>query len=356
LVAVGAGLVGAGALVGLLFAFGAIHTAATSTTIVEQQPSSNAMPTLRASAIYADSVSGVVAISATVTSEVQTEYGPESEKAVSTGTGSVLDTKGRILTADHVVAGGSSITVKFANGITRKATVLGKDSATDVAVLKVNPAGLTLHPLALGTLRSLRIGDPLLVIGDPFGYPRSASVGIVSGLGRTIVAPNGFMVSDAVQTDAAINPGNSGGPLLDSRGLVIGVADQIATGGTGDQTSTGVGFAVPVDVIKAVLPALERGQTPVHAYLGLGSTDATSRAGALVQTIRSGSPAAKAGVKVGDVITGFGNVAIGGVSDLVAAIASRQPGADITLTLLRNGKQLSLHIKLAKQPAQAASN
>ncbi len=281
----------------------------------------------------------MVAISATVTTEVQTAYGPASEKGVSSGTGSILDTTGRILTADHVVQGASSISVKLADGTIRNATVLGKDSATDVAVLKIVPAGLTLHPLTLGTLRSLRIGDPLLVIGDPFGYPRSASVGIVSGLGRTIVAPNGFMVSDAVQTDAAINPGNSGGPIFDSQGLVIGVADQIATGGTGAETSTGVGFAVPVDVIKAVLPALEAGKVPAHAYLGVAAADATSQAGALVQNVRKGSPAAKAGLKTGDVITALDSVKIGGVSDMVAAIASYQPGAKVTIWVRRAGKE-----------------
>ena len=353
-VAILGGLVGAGALAGLLFSFGAIHTAATATTIVEQQPSSNAAPSLRASAIYAAAAPGVVAITANVTTEVQTPYGPEAEKEVSSGTGSVLDTKGRILTAEHVILGASSISVKFENGTTRKATVLGKDSSTDVAVLKINPAGLTLHPLALGTLRSLRIGDPLAVIGDPFGYPRSLSVGVVSGLGRTIVAPNGYMVSDSIQTDAAINPGNSGGPLLDSRGLVIGVADQIATGGTGDETNTGVGFAVPVDVIKAVLPALEQGKTPAHAYLGVGATDA-STPGALVQTVRAGSPAAKAGVKTGDVITRFGNVPITGFSDLVAALAASHPGASVTLEVTRDSKQLALQVTLVRQPVRAAS-
>jgi putative serine protease PepD len=354
-VAIWAGIVGAGALAGLLYAAGAVHSAATATTIVEQQPSSNAAPSLRASAIYAAAAQGVVAISANVTTEVQTEYGPESEQEVSSGTGSVLDTKGRILTAEHVVQGASSITVKLLNGATRKATVLGKDSSTDIAVLKINPAGLTLHPLALGTLRSLRIGDPLAVIGDPFGYPRSLSVGVVSGLGRTIVAPNGFMVSDSIQTDAAINPGNSGGPLLDSRGLVIGVADQIATGGTGDETSTGVGFAVPVDVVKAVLPALEEGKKPAHAYLGVGSIDASSP-GALVQTVRAGSPAAKAGLKAGDVITRFGNVEIAGFSDLVAALAASRPGDNVTIAITRGGRQISLRVRLVPQPARAASS
>ncbi len=343
---------GAGALAGLLFSLGAIHTAATATTIVEQQPSTNAAPSLRASAIYAAAAPGVVAITANITTEVQTPYGPEPEKEVSTGTGSVLDTKGRILTAEHVIQGASSISVKFENGTTRKATLLGKDSATDVAVLKIDPAGLTLHPLALGTLRSLRIGDPLAVIGDPFGYPRSLSVGVVSGLGRTIVAPNGFMVSDSIQTDAAINPGNSGGPMLNSSGLQIGVIDQIATGGTGVETNTGVGFAVPVDVVKAVLPALEQGKTPAHAYLGVGSIDANTP-GALVQTVRAGSPAAKAGVKAGDVITRFGNVQITGFGDLVAALAASHPGANVTLEVTRGGKQLTLHATLARQPAQA---
>ena len=191
----------------------------------------------------------------------------------------MLDTQGRILTADHVIAGASSITVTLQNGDTRSAKLLGGDTATDTAVLKVDPSGMTLHPLPLGSLATLRIGDPIAVIGDPFSFQRSLSTGLISGLDRTIQAPNGFTIAHAVQTDAAMNPGNSGGPVLDARGRVIGVADQIATGNSGADSSTGVGFAVPIDIVKTVLPQLERGTTPAHAYLGVGAADATGNGG-----------------------------------------------------------------------------
>ncbi len=128
--------------------------------------------------------------------------------------------------------------------------MLGTDEATDVAVLSVDPSGLTLHPLALGSSASLAIGDQVAAIGDPFTYQRSLSTGVVSGLDRTISAPNGFTVAHAIQTDAALNPGNSGGPVLDAGGHVIGIVDQIATNGS-SQTSSGVGFAVPIDLVQA---------------------------------------------------------------------------------------------------------
>jgi putative serine protease PepD len=200
-------------------------------------------------------------------------------------------------------------------------------------------------------LASLKVGDSVFAIGDPFGYPRSLSGGLVSGLDRTIAAPNGFTVAHAIQTDAAFNPGNSGGPLLDARGRIIGVADQIATGGSPAETSTGVGFAVPVDVVAAVLAELELGVTPAHAYLGVGAADATP-SGALVQQVASGSPAAAAGVKVGDVIVALGAKKIAGVSDVVAATAAHKPGDHVTVTVRRGDERLTLPLVLGKQPVQ----
>ena len=197
--------------------------------------------------------------------------GRRSPRATATGTGFVVDGKGHIVTAAHVVDGASSITVKFQDGTTRTAKLLGKDNATDVAVLSVDPSGLTLHPLALGSSAALDVGDQLAAIGDPFTYERSMSTGIVSGLDRTISAPNGFTVAHAIQTDAALNPGNSGGPVLDAAGKVIGIVDQIATNGSSD-TSSGVGFAVPIDLVKSELSQLEAGQTVSHAYLGVSTS------------------------------------------------------------------------------------
>ena len=166
------------------------------------------------------------------------------------------------------------------DGTTRTAAVLGTDNATDIAVLKIDPTGLTLHPLKLGSSASMAIGDAVAAIGDPFSYERSISTGIISGVDRTIEAPNGFTVAHALQTDAALNPGNSGGPLLDSQGRVIGMVDQIASNGV-DQSS-GVGFAVSIDLVSKELSSLIDGQSVRHAYLGLSTSDATGTTRALV--------------------------------------------------------------------------
>jgi putative serine protease PepD len=310
---------------------------------------------LDAAALYAAAAPGVVDITAHATTTTAAgPFGlPRKAQATDTGTGTMLDAQGRILTADHVVAGASSITVTLQNGDTRRAKLLGGDSATDTAVLKVDPSGLKLHPLPLGSLATRRVGDPIAIIGDPFSFQRSLSSGLISGLDRTIQAPNGFTIAHALQTDAAMNPGNSGGPVLDAEGRVIGVADQIATGNGGADSSTGVGFAVPIDVVKTVLPQLERGATPAHAYLGVGAADATGtggNSGALVQVVRSSGPAAAAGVRAGDVIDALGPAKIRGVNDLVTATSAHRPGDRVTAAVIRDGKRLSLTITLGKEP------
>ena len=191
------------------------------------------------------------------------------------GSGFVIDTEGHIVTNDHVVEGATQYRVRFGeNGDPIAAKLLGTDPSSDLALLKVNPddVGEALQPLQLGASQQLRPGDPAIAIGSPFGLEGTVTSGIVSALGRTIQAPNGFSISNAVQTDAAINPGNSGGPLLDDRGRVIGVTSQIRTNG-GDQNS-GVGFAVPVDAIKRALPYLKDGKDVPHAYLGIATAQA----------------------------------------------------------------------------------
>jgi len=281
--------------------------------------------------------------------------GPSQSGSTATGTGFVVDGKGHIVTAAHVVDGASSISVKFQDGTTRTAKVLGTDNATDVAVLSVDPSGLTLHPLALGSSASLSIGDEVAAIGDPFTYDRSLSTGVVSGLDRTISAPNGFTVAHAIQTDAALNPGNSGGPVLDASGRVIGIVDQIATNGS-SQTSSGVGFAVPIDLVRSELSKLETGQTVRHAYLGVSTSDlGTGSAGAQVQSVSSSGPAAGAGLRSGDVITAVGSTAIHGTNDLVAAIATHQPGDHVQLTVKRGWQTVKLSATLGTQPTQATS-
>ena len=332
------------------------------TTTVVNGPTANTAgggSSLNAARLYAAAAPGVVDITAHSTSTTAGPFGlPRKAQSTDTGTGSVLDSQGRILTADHVVAGANSVNVTFQNGVTRTAKVLGGDTATDIAVLKVDPSGLKLHPLPLGSVSKMRIGDPLAVIGDPFDYHRSLSTGVISGLDRTIQAPNGFTIAHAVQTDAAMNPGNSGGPVLDAHGRVIGVADQIATGGSGVDSSTGVGFAVPIDIAKAELPQLESGAAPAHAYLGVSADDASitgANSGARIATVAPGGPAARGGLRAGDVIVSVGSAKISGVNDLVTATSSHKPGDQVTVTVIRGGKQLTRSVTLAKEPASTTN-
>jgi putative serine protease PepD len=349
---------GAGALAAILFATGAVHgstTQATSQSVTAGVTVGS--QSLHPAALYAATAPGVVDIIARGTTTVQSPFGPTSAQSTSTGAGTVLDRQGHILTADHVVRGSSSVSVKFANGATRPVRVLGHDATTDLAVLSVNPSGLSLHPIALGDSTALQVGDPVAAIGDPFGYPRSMSTGVVSGLDRSIAGLNGYSIAHAVQTDAAIDPGNSGGPLLNARGELIGIIDQIATGGSGADSSTGVGFAISSNVAKAELSDLERGSAPTHAYLGLGTApavDVNGGAGVIVESVQSASPAAKAGLRSGDILETVDGRPLRGVNDLIAAESARRPGQAVTLGLQRGARHLTLRVVLAAQPAHAS--
>jgi S1-C subfamily serine protease len=333
----------------------------TTTTVAEPVANTAASSTasgLNASALYAAAAPGVVDITSRGVNDTanQSPFGPAQQQATATGTGFVVDGKGHIVTAAHVVDGASSITVTFQDGTTRTAKLLGKDNATDVAVLSVDPSALTLHPLALGSSASLNVGNAVAAIGDPFTYDRSMSTGIVSGLDRTISAPNGFTVAHAIQTDAALNPGNSGGPVLDASGKVVGIVDQIATNGSSD-TSSGVGFAVPIDLVKSELSQLEANKTVEHAYLGVSTSSvSTTTEGALVQSVSSGGPAGDAGLRAGDVITALGSTPIKGTNDLVGAIAAHKPGDRVTVTVRRGSETRNVRVTLGTQPTQVSSS
>jgi putative serine protease PepD len=359
--ALGGGVAGAG----LLLLTGAGNSTNTTTTVTEATTAaaaqrSDASGGLDARTLYANANPGVVDITSrgiSSSGDSASPFGdPNQSGSTATGTGFVVDGKGHIVTAAHVVEGASSISVKFQDGTTRTAKVLGTDEATDVAVLSVDPSGLTLHPLALGSSASLSIGDQVAAIGDPFTYDRSLSTGVVSGLDRTISAPNGFTVAHAIQTDAALNPGNSGGPVLDTSGRVIGIVDQIATNGS-SQTSSGVGFAVPIDLVRSELSKLEAGQTVRHAYLGVSTSDlGTGTAGALIQSVTSSGPAAGAGLRSGDVVTRIGLATIKGTNDLVAAVAAHAPGDRVQVTVKRGSNTQTVTVTLGTQPTQAAQS
>lgn len=350
------------AALGLGLLVGALHPGAHVSTIVKTTPATAAPPSTAWSTAYRRANAGVVNITVEVATTVLTPFGSQPQTQTGIGSGFVLDTRGDILTAAHVIDGATAIHVRFADGATRRANLVGKDDGADVAVIRAASAGLDLRPLRLGSSAALRVGDALAVIGDPLGFQRSLSTGVVSGLDRTIQAPNGFEIAHAIQTDAAMNPGNSGGPLVDPSGRVIGLADQIAVGTdefgnqASTQTYTGVGFAVPVDLIRAELPALEQGRSVRHAYLGVASADAVNgTAGALVTSVQSGSPAARAGLRAGDVIMAFNATRITSGGSLIDALAAARPDQIVKLTISRGSSRIVRSVTLGNQPAKAPS-
>lgn len=362
-------VVGAAAALGLALAVGALHTGGSSkvssttvTRVVTTPVSASTSAGEGWAPVYARTDPGLVDVTVQSTTTVDTPFGTEEEHETDLGSGMVIDGRGDILTAAHVIAGANSVSVAFANGISRGAKVLGADYSADVAVLRVSPEGLSLHPVTLGSDRSLAVGDPVGVIGDPLGFDRSLSTGVVSALDRTIEAPDGFTIAHAIQTDAALNPGNSGGPVLNSHGEVIGISDQIAVGTnqfgrSSSETSTGVGFAVPIDLATAELAQLERGEHVRHAYLGAATTtsESTGERGALIEEVKSGTPAADAGLRKGDVIVAFDGATITNANDLIDALASAHAGEKATITVLRDGKRMTLTLTLGTQPEKASS-
>ena len=281
-----------------------------------------------------------------------------------------------------MIAGASKVTVSFEHSNHVDAKVVGRDASDDLALLKVDPSGLTLDPLVLGDSKDVQVGDPVLAIGNPFGLDRTLTPGIVSALQRQINAPNGFAIDNVIQTDAAINPGNSGGPLLDAAGRVIGINSQIATGsGTSSDSggSVGIGFAVPINTAKRVIPQLKESGKVQRAYLGItGATIDSSLSklnlkadhGVLVQEVTPGGPAAKAGIRGGDtqatidgndvvlggdVITKIDGRAVRTMDDVVAAVNAKKPGQKVAVSVLRDGQPKTITVDLAQRPNQAPS-
>jgi putative serine protease PepD len=266
------------------------------------------------------------------------------------GTGFVIDERGTIVTNAHVVGESTQASVRFGDsGATVDAEVLGSDPSTDLAVLRVDPSSVgTLRPLAFADSDAVRVGDEVVAIGHPFGLDRTATAGIVSGLGREIQSPNGFSIDEVIQTDAAINPGNSGGPLVDGRGRVVGVNSQIATAGAGGG-NVGVGFAVPANTAREVVPRLARGQTIERPYLGL--TTAAGSAGAEVQEVTAGGPAQRAGLRPGDVVVSVDGEAVSEPGDITDALAGDEPGDSVEVEVERDGSREQFDITLGSRPA-----
>jgi putative serine protease PepD len=322
---------------------GTSSTPKTTTVVasVPAQPAATTSTTL--TQLYKNVAPGVVDIT------VNTNAGGfGDQQAQAEGSGFVIDTDGHIVTNAHVVDGASSIKVRFQNGKTATATLVGTDASSDIAVIKVNVDSSLLHPLTWGGSSGVQVGQEVAAIGSPFGLPETLTSGIISAVNRTITAPNNYSISGAIQTDAPINHGNSGGPLLNTAGQVIGVNAQIESDSGGND---GVGFAIPSDMVKSVADTIISGGKVQHAYLGVTIGDSSAGEGAQVASVKADSPAEKAGLQAGDVITAMDGDTIGSPDDLTAKISAHAPGEKVTFTVTRNGKTLKLDVTLGTRPS-----
>jgi S1-C subfamily serine protease len=342
-------------------------------TVVRQVPVQSSEPAAESNAltvnqIYRRAYRGVVEI--TVSSPQQTPLG--NQEARSQGSGFVIDSKGHIVTNEHVVDNASSVSVRFWNGNTYNASLVGTDQSTDLAVIKVDAPQSMLHQLTLGDSSSLQVGDPVVAIGSPFGLEETVTSGIVSALHRQMQALNNFTINDSIQTDAAINHGNSGGPLLNGSGEVIGVNSQIRSDSGG---SDGVGFSIPSNTVRSISETLIGSGKVEHAYLGVSvqeipgtvADDLGLVQGVEITDVRSGTPADNAGLKGssgqktvqgqqyatgGDVITEISGEKVTTSEHVQQAIDAHHPGDTISITYWRNGDSHTVDVKLATRPTQ----
>ncbi len=329
--------------------------------------------------IYKDLSGGVVMVLSDFGGAGMDQFG-QTQSAQALGTGFVVDDEGYILTNAHVVdesgQRASNVTVVFNKGGSETQRVQGElvgvDIGSDVAVIKVDPGKVRIKPLPLGDSDQVVVGEPVVAIGNPLGYNFSITAGIVSATGRSLQAPNGQTIPNGIQTDAAINQGNSGGPLIDDSGKVIGINEQIASRGGGND---GLGFAVPINTAIRSLEQLKTSGKVQYAWMGVGLQTLTAdiagmfnmntQGGALVQEVSPGSPAAKAGLKGGDqtvtvqgeqfilggdVIVKVDDTEIATADDLIAYLGTKKPGDKITVTVERDGKTQDVSVTLAERP------
>ena len=378
------GAVGAALLVlvlVLVFNFGEVKQE-TVVQAASQTPTAYTSPAqgLTPSQIYSKLSGGVVMVLSDFSNAGTNQFGqPQSGQAL--GTGFVVDKQGYVLTNAHVVdengQQASSVTVVFNKGGSEtqrvKGELVGVDVSSDVALIKVDPGSVELKPLPLGDSSKVVVGESVVAIGNPLGYDFSITAGIVSATGRTLQAPNGMKIPNGIQTDAAINQGNSGGPLIDAAGRVIGINEQIASQGGGND---GLGFAVPINTAIRVMDQLKKTGEVKYAWLGVAGQTLTSdvadafklgaSSGALVEQVSSGSPAAKAGLKGGtqtvdvqgqqytiggDIIVKVDSTDIKTFDDLVAYLGTKKPGDKVTLTVVRGDKTQQVQATLADRPA-----
>jgi S1-C subfamily serine protease len=365
----------------ILIEAGAIDTDHGSSSSALVAPAALARPATDSSSrgltvhdIYQRDAQGVAFIRSETVQKTQSPFDlfPQKQQSVATGSGFLIDDDGHVLTNAHVVQGAHKVDVQLGDGGTQQAQVVGMDPSSDVALLKVDDTE-GVHPLPLGDSTKVQVGDPVVAIGNPFGLDRTVTSGIVSALQRQIQAPNGFSISDVIQTDAAINPGNSGGPLIDGAGQVVGINSQIESQSGGNE---GVGFAVPIKTAADVVSQLESGGSVHRAYLGITGGDITPdiahalnlpvTQGVLIERVFSGGPAADAGIKGatgqatiagqtfpvgGDIITKVDGKQVTGMDDVISAVNEHDPGDEITLTIFSGGQQHDVTVKLGDRPS-----
>lgn len=293
----------------------------------------------------------------------------ETTQGGSLGSGFLIDAAGHIITNAHVVDSASKTTVTFKDGTEAEGTILGVDTSTDVAVVKIDKVPTGVSPLPLGNSGGLTVGQEVVAIGNPYGYSGTATTGIVSALERVIESPSGFTIQNAIQTDAAINQGNSGGPLFDRDGRVIGINSQIASKNGGN---VGIGFAVPIDTVRPIVASIIASGTAQHAWIGIQGRELTpglaeklglvGKRGVIVAALDERGPANDAGMKAadsadaavpkgGDLIVAINGTPITDMADVSKAVASRKVGDQITITVLRDGKSETLTLTLKDRPA-----
>ena len=348
------GALAVGVVVAVLAIAGALPQKVERTTVATTPaaPSSPAEPRTAPNSVadIYSRVSGSVVFVSARGGNGQLQFNGQGGGRAASGSGFVVDTAGHIVTNDHVVENADKFTVRFGEkGDPIPAKLVGKDPSSDLAVLAIDPKKVEggAKPLSLASSSSLRPGQATIAIGSPFGLSGTVTTGIVSALGREIEAPNGFSIPGAVQTDAAINPGNSGGPLLDAAGRVIGVNSQIASQ---SGSNSGVGFAVPSDTIKDVVPKLIKNGKIDRAWLGLSSAEQPDSPGAVVGTVTNGSPADKAGIRGGDVITSIAGKTVRNPSDLSLAVLTKRPGDEVKVEFKRDGKGHTVTVTLGNRP------
>ncbi len=340
----------------------ATRSAAASSLTTQPLQSGDTDTASVAGAVYARAGGAVVDVIATT--QASGRFSPQGG-----GSGFVVDARGLILTNNHVVDGAESVKVRFADGTEREAEVLGRDSGNDLALLRADLPDDT--PVAsLGDSDEAQVGETAVAIGSPFGLGQTVTQGIVSAVDRDWAAGGGRTMRDLIQTDTAINPGNSGGPLLNARGEVIGINTFNESPVRG---SVGVGFAVPVNIAKQLLPRLEAGEEIKPAWMGIAGTDLDAETareegleverGILITNVVEGGPADRAGLRGGedsngqrpsggDVITAVDGAAVAEISELVERLASKQPGDKVTVTINRDGNERKVTVTLGEWPEQ----